>query len=327
MGFFDEIKKVLFGVKSVSKSAAGKVVDKGRDVTERSGEYLERAKDKAEELGENFADKAEDVWDSAIDNVEHIGSKVKSKAGDLFEDAKEFTEGVGEKVLNRADDLFEDAKEIAEDVGEKVIDTAGKAFHKVKDIGDKFSDKVHDVSDDKEKASDGLNLDEPLIGHRKSSSNTDEIVQTIKDKSEEAATGLKSAVTVVGDKVHEIKSDIVEKAKDLTDKLSNKLDETIKKAETLSAHEANQPEYPEPNENLRKSALDKDDFFKKAEAFADGRYDEVRDPFSTKPKIVGKVDKPTLPNKSSTPIPGFEDLDGDGDELIDDALLDSDDKE
>ena len=91
----------------------------------------------------------------------------------------------------------------------------------------------------------------------------------------------------------------------------------------MAEDEASQPEYQAPSEHLRKNALDdKDDFFKKAEAFADGRYDEVTDPFSDKPKIVKNEGPKKSSDDSSATLPGFEDLDGDGDELIDDALLD-----
>ena len=39
MGFFDEIKKVLFGAKAVTKSAVGKVAEKGREAADKSGDF------------------------------------------------------------------------------------------------------------------------------------------------------------------------------------------------------------------------------------------------------------------------------------------------
>ena len=47
MGFFNEMKKALFGAKSVAKSAAGKAVDAGK------------------EAGEELRDKSEELFDKA----------------------------------------------------------------------------------------------------------------------------------------------------------------------------------------------------------------------------------------------------------------------
>lgn len=321
MGFFDEIKKVLFGAKSVSKSAADKMVDKGREAANKSGEYLHKAKDKVEDLTEDIADKAENLWDQAIDNAEVIGGKVKSKAGDFFDDAKDFAEDVGEKVISKADDLFDDAKDIAEDVGEKVLKTADKAAHKAKDLGVSLSDRIKDYTSDKSSSHKvDVDSDEP----ESDSLTTDDIFDSIKEKSNDIGEDLKATASSLGHKAMEVKSDLVEKAKDLSDKLSAKLDDTIHKAEELARHETSEPEFRETNEHLKKSELsDKDDFFKKAEAFAAGRYNEVSDPFSNKPEVIGKKDPIKKTEEQSDPIPGFEDLDGDGNEIIDDALIES----
>ena len=52
MGFFNEIKKALFGAKSVAKSAANKAAEAGKeageDLMEKSEELFTKAKDKAE---------------------------------------------------------------------------------------------------------------------------------------------------------------------------------------------------------------------------------------------------------------------------------------
>jgi ElaB/YqjD/DUF883 family membrane-anchored ribosome-binding protein len=320
MGFLDEIKKVLFGVKSVTKSATEKVKEKGHDIAVQSGEYIERTQDKAEALTEELADKAEHRWDQAVDRAEAIGGKVKDKAGDILDDTKEFAADVGEFVINKAEDLFEDAKDFAEDVGEKVLDKTGRVIGKAKDISEKFKDKDVESQD---QDSGPINFDE--LENEEFETDYEEEPDMVSGEPENSNLDeIKAAAGIVGDKVQEIKSELVEKARDVADKLSDKLNETIKKAEDLAKQEAEQPEYGNPDDQLKKSALeDKDDFFRKAEAFAEGRYDEVTDPFSEKPKIVGRSAPPPASETPSEPLPGFEDLDGDGNEIIDDALLDS----
>lgn len=319
MGFLDEIKKVLFGVKSVTKSATEKVKEKGHDIAAQSGEYIERTKDKAEAFTEELKDKAEHTWDKAIDRAETIGDRVKDKAGDMLDDTKEFAGDVGEFVINKAEDLFEDVKDFAEDVGEKVLDKTGRVIGKAKDISEKMKEKEGESQD---QDSGPMNFDE--VGNEELGTDYEKEPDIVTEYPENSdLDAIKTTAGIVGDKVQEIKSELVEKARDVADQISGKLDETIRKAEDLARQEAEQPEYKKPGDQLKKSAFeDKDDFFKKAEAFADGRYDEVADPFSEKPKIVGK--SPSRPSETpSEPLPGFEDLDGDGNEIIDDALLDS----
>ena len=54
MGFFNEIRKALFGAKSVAKSATRKAVDAGKEageeLVEKSEEWLDQAKDFGEEV-------------------------------------------------------------------------------------------------------------------------------------------------------------------------------------------------------------------------------------------------------------------------------------
>ena len=66
--------------------------------------------------------------------------------------------------------------------------------------------------------------------------------------------------------------------------------------------------------DLSKSELEgKDDFFKKAEAFAEGRPMDGSTPIEINTDEVAK--------KETKQAFGFEDLDGDGNEIIDDAII------
>ena len=78
-------------------------------------------------------------------------------------------------------------------------------------------------------------------------------------------------------------------------------------------------EFADEDLNTGQSSLldGKDDFFSKANQYADGDYGAFDD---GKPKIVKNEDV-VEPLQKPGKAAGFEDLDGDGDEIIDDAIM------
>ena len=60
MGLFGDLKKILFGAKAITKSAAGKVAEAGKDVggdlLDKSGDVLSKAKDVAGDVGGSAMD-------------------------------------------------------------------------------------------------------------------------------------------------------------------------------------------------------------------------------------------------------------------------------
>ena len=133
----------------------------------------------------------------------------------------------------------------------------------------------------------------------------------------------------------------MEKAKEVAENLGAKLlkarDELVKKAEEEAAKtgetpkdladklaeinqriedaiSSNNTKFADKPLDLGGSELEKhDSFFEKAKRFADGDYQ------SKKPRIT--KDQPDAKSGSGK-VKGFEDLDGDGDEIIDDAIID-----
>ncbi|TVR88530.1 MAG: hypothetical protein EA411_04805 [Saprospirales bacterium] len=95
------------------------------------------------------------------------------------------------------------------------------------------------------------------------------------------------------------------------------LDDVQKKSDELDRIEEEEAKkYSGPLKFRDKSLLDdKDDFFKKASAFADGRPMPDEKPEAIKKKSDDKKSEDTRK------VYGFEDLDGDGDEIIDDAII------
>ena len=115
------------------------------------------------------------------------------------------------------------------------------------------------------------------------------------------------------------KDSLVEKAKEVTKDLGSKLDETIEKAEKMAAEEAANPtpKFSEKTLDTGGSLLDgTDDFFNKAAKFAEGEYDSFSE---GKIEITDNVT--ATPPKATSKAAGFTDLDGDGNELIDDAII------
>ena len=104
------------------------------------------------------------------------------------------------------------------------------------------------------------------------------------------------------------------------------MDEVIKKAQEANANledkvkkeEATFAERMSKEEGLGKH----ESFFDKAARFADGDYNKEEKGKEGDMEIKQNPDyKPEEKKKGN--VPGFEDLDGDGNEIIDDAILDN----
>ena len=125
------------------------------------------------------------------------------------------------------------------------------------------------------------------------------------------------------EKLSELSEKGKEKAESLKEKVQETYDELYEKAKKQKEIDDKTPDYGEEThaEKLRKTDLleGSDDFFSKAEKFAEGDYSAARE---------GKVDiqssedeKNEKDVKQDGKVAGFEDRDGDGDELIDDAEI------
>ena len=137
---------------------------------------------------------------------------------------------------------------------------------------------------------------------------------------------LEGARTLAG-KFFEKAGDLVERAqKEAAEELDKKVEAARKLEEKL---EKEKRKYEDPRKNIFEDNEDllseHDDFFEKARRFAEGDYQN-----EGKKTPSGKMDIQRDPDfkardKTGT-VPGFEDLDGDGDEIIDDAIIDDDDE-
>ena len=117
MALLNDLKKLLFGAKAVTKSAAEKAVEAGKeagkDLAAESSELFEKAKDRVEDIGKVVMDKADMAMDKAAGLAEDAGSKVmqaaevaKAKAKDLADDFMGNEEDAVEPV--ESDDIMDE---------------------------------------------------------------------------------------------------------------------------------------------------------------------------------------------------------------------------
>ena len=249
------------------------------------------AKHASEKTGDYIKKESKEWADEAKEKFDHASDVVSEKTSGLKQSIKENTEELLEKAKKKMDELGEEpivkkAADISENVGDKVLDAGEKLVEKAKNISEKVGEKVLDEGD--------------------------ELLEKGKDLSEN-----------VGTKVLEVKDELVEKAKDAAEKIGEKLNETMDKAEAWAEAEKSKPKKDFADEDLSAdgSLLEgSDDFFSKASKYADGDYDAfsegkitIEKPDNT--KVVKPIEKAT----------NFTDLDGDGNEIIDDAIVDNSD--
>jgi ElaB/YqjD/DUF883 family membrane-anchored ribosome-binding protein len=278
MGFIADMKKLLWAKKAVAKSAAKKGAKEFQDIT---AEGYDRVKDFTDDVTE----KAEDAFDKAKD---YVSSKKESSSWEKPEE--EFVPS-GETGSDTVDPISETMKKAAQSGGKKFEQAkkaGGEAIEQVKKTGGEVLDKAVEVSD------------------------------KVWEKVEEA-----------GEKV--AAANIPEKAKDLVDKVGDKInttmDDMLKKAEELDktiederqAMDADGDGYADvpTHQKLRDQGSlidDKDDFWSKAESYAEGDYS------MGKARVVG-TDDSTKDDGDDGSLKGFEDRDGDGDPLMDDAII------
>ena len=195
--------------------------------------------------------------------------------------AAEISEQVGVVILEKGGDLVQKAGELSENIGTRII-TEGEAL---KEKAATFSEQTGAV---------------------------------IMEKGSEALEKAKEGAEKLGEKVLDAKDQLMEKAKESAENLGKKMDDLMQKASEWESQEALKPkkEFADDDLNTKGSLLEgKDDFFSKASQYADGHYDSFSE---GKLEIIENKGKSTSPTSK---VAGQEDTDGDGDELIDDAII------
>ena len=238
--------------------------------------------------------------------AEKVGEVIKEEGGELLGKTKEMatdsvdalgkkSSGLKDAILDETGDLMAKTKEKLIDIGDDINENP--LTEKIKDKSEDILTKAGEVS--------------TVVGG------------VVMEKGGELLEKTKDLSENVGEKVLKVTDKLADKASDVKDQLSEKLDETMNKADAWAADQkANpKPDFAEDTLDASGSLLEgKDDFFSKADKFATGDYGAFSEGKVTidenSKTIKEKVDFDKLP-----PATGFEDLDGDGNEIIDLSLI------
>ena len=307
MGILNDLKKIFFGAESLGKSAINKTKEAAEAAADNvSKDILDKTsglKDAIiEKTGEAIGNvKNSDTFKKASTSLDDLSEKIQSTASDLSDKAEAYTGNLGEKASETFNDLknndtFKKATESLDNISDKIQDRAS-------DFADKAADKVADVSE--------------TIG------------TTIFGENNERLEKLQDITEDIGKKVSEVKDKVVEQAQDLKENIDKKIDQTLEDAKEAEAKEKfeKQKRSTTPPTSHGDSTLDgSDDFFSKAEKYADGDYSVFSegnitiDKKDIKDAMSDKISSSRPPNEAKAA--GFDDLDGDGNEIVDDAIID-----
>ena len=240
-----------------------------------------------------------------------------------------------EKGKEASEQAYDVGRDKLSDIKDELSESVDAAKDKFDDLFDKASDKAGEgVSKAKEAltdASDNIGIDKLKDSGKKLMEDGSQMANKAGESIEQATEKIVDASDQAWEKIADTSSNLYEKAKnkaeEIGDKIGDKMDDMLDKAEKMKAEEALEDaqnptgiyEGSSHNEKLEGSLLDgTDDFFSKAEAFADGDYDKAAEGKMT----IERVDLPTEEVEvDDRKVAGFEDRDGDGDEIIDDAIV------
>ncbi len=242
--------------------------------------------------------------------------EIQDISAEGYDRVKDFTDDVAHK----AEEAFDKARDY---VASKTDSSWDKPDEEFVPSGGTDSETVAPISETMKRAAKAGS--EKLKQAKKAGS---EAFEQVKKTSGEALDKAVDMSDKVWDKIDD--ANIPEKAQNLVDKVTDKvnttMDEMLKKAEALDktiedekrAMDSDGDGYADipTHQKLRDQGSlldDKDDFWSKAESYADGDYS------MGKARVVGTDDSVEKPDDGS--LKGFEDRDGDGDPLMDDAII------
>lgn len=231
---------------------------------------------------------------SAAEKTSEYGKEKASEfidsAGNVIGDLSDKTTGLRDSVLDKAGDYKDKGFEKLSDIGESL--SSNETIQNLGDTAEKIGDKVLNVGED--------------------------VYEKLENVGGDAFEKAKDLSETLGEKVMEGGSILADKAKEVGAEAKDKFDDLVEKAQIDAEIEKNTPkkEFADTPIDLEDSLLDDtDDFFSKAAKYADGDYSGKG---KAEPEM--KIEQLEAP-KEQIRAAGFTDLDGDGDEIIDDAII------
>ncbi len=247
---------------------------------------------------------AKSAADKTIDYAKEKATDIGNQAAGLRETVIDKTFVAKEKIEDLADKSWEKAKTIADEVADKADNFIDKAKEKAESLAEnEWVQKAGDIAE---------NVGAKVIETGQSA------IEKASELSENVGAKVIDASDKAWDKISDAKDTIADKAKDIAQQIGEKFDETVKKAEEFMEEESKKPkqEFSDKDLNTGGDLLSgKDDFFAKADQYGKGNYDAFSEGKITINESIDKIEK--TPSK----IAGQDDLDGDGNDQIDDAIV------
>ena len=326
MSLKDDLKKLLFGAKSTARSVGRQAEEQskklGEELSEQSKDYYQKAKLRMEELDEEYRPKvekkareaksfAEELVNDAFNSTAPSEENTETKNKQTMDDKKKSEEEPKEEPS--FEDIFSGKAQPPEDEPEKEASerrkqfdafseefsrAAGEAGEQAAELSERVGKKVLDASD---------KINERLFDEG----------EKLWDKAKKKGSGFMDRFEGFVDKANEeaekeSMDDLTDKAKAMDEELERRVKE---RGQRSNAENLERDRKKDPLGGM-------DSFFDKAGRFAEGDY---TDEGSTSGEdLTIRRDPDYKPKENTGKVKGFDDLDGDGDEIIDDAILDDD---
>jgi polyhydroxyalkanoate synthesis regulator phasin len=253
-----------------------------------------------------FAGKS--VGKSGAKKAEDFIEEKAEKLGDAAADTRERTEELFEQLEEKAADVWAslDRKSTENEAGSQPPPDAEDAPEE-----DSGHSRVRDAMS--EAAGEAWEATQEL---------SEKVGKEVLEKGSELWEKTKEVSEELGEKLLDKGEEVYERGRAYLDKMSEKAEAAAREEEAMRQDPYGYKQQAQESEQRAESAgseslLDgMDDFFDKASRFADGDYHNTG-----KARPMGN-EEPEEGKENKGRVKGFEDLDGDGDELIDDAILD-----
>lgn len=174
MGILDPIKKLLFGVKSVTKHQAEQAADytkeKGEELFDKTVDFVKDAGEKIGKTGSKILDKVDDLWETKttsqtpfsaepdpvvskpesdfVEPIRKTMSQVGDKVADTFSKVKEEAKDLSGKVVEATDDFWKKAETFSENMTDKAKTKGSELYEKAKDFAQEKSKALNEKIDE-----------------------------------------------------------------------------------------------------------------------------------------------------------------------------------
>lgn len=273
-----------------------------------------RMKAAAEKAAENAVDEVTEAGDSAESIFMTKEEQAKSKMSKSFDSAKAMGADLGKSAMDKGSDVLNKVKTSVGELSDKI--EKNPAVQKAAEVSEKVGDKVLDAG-------------EELMG--KLGEVTEKVGGEVIDKGGKAMDKFGEMAEDVGSKILSSKEELMKKAEAEAAKSGENMDSLTDRAKNLGQKLEDkitgkidfEKDFADTPIDAGESELNKHgSFWDKAEKYAKGNYS------MEEKKKEGEMtiqDNPEFKPKSNDgKVKGFDDLDGDGNELIDDAIIEED---